>query len=227
MEIQILNTNITMDSRKIADLTGKSHSHVCRDFRKQLEAQEIGESKYGSSYKTTQGKEAICFKLDYEQLMILLTGYSIELRAKVIKHWNTLVKLQQHSVPQSFPEALKLAYEQSLVIEQQKAQLLENKPKVEFYEAVTESTDAIDMGSVAKVINMGIGRNQLFKFLREHKVLMRNNIPYQEFVDKGYFRVIESRFNKPTGDVGINLKTIVYQKGVDFILDLVTEKYVY
>ncbi|WP_300630818.1 phage antirepressor KilAC domain-containing protein [uncultured Thomasclavelia sp.] len=46
---------------------------------------------------------------------------------------------------------------------------------------------------------------------------MANNIPYQKYVDCGYFRVIEQKFSKPNGDTAINIKTLVYQKGINFI----------
>lgn len=93
----------------------------------------------------------------------------------------------------------------------------ENKPKVEFYDDVTGSKDAIEMKEVAKVLNLGMGRNKIFEFLRDKKILDNNNQPYQTYVDKGYFRVIESKFTTPDGDVKINLKTVVMQKGLDFI----------
>lgn len=91
------------------------------------------------------------------------------------------------------------------------------QPKAEFYDAVTGSGDAVDIGTVAKVLNCGIGRTRLFSLLRDEKILMVNNQPYQEYIDRGYFRVIETSFQKPDGSTHINYKTVVYQKGIDFI----------
>lgn len=36
--------------------------------------------------------------------------------------------------------------------------------------------------------------------------------------------VIETKYTKPNGDVSINLKTAVYQKGVDYIRKLLKKK---
>lgn len=95
-------------------------------------------------------------------------------------------------------------------------------PKVEFFNAVADSKDAIEMKDVAKVLAInGLGRNNLFELLRNQKVLMANNTPYQMFVDKGYFRVIEQKYTNGFGEPCVNLKTLVYQKGVDFIRKLV------
>ena len=80
------------------------------------------------------------------------------------------------------------------------------------------------MGHVAKVLGIrGIGRNKLFSILREKKVLDRNNIPYQSYVDRGYFRVLEQKYTVPSGEVKINIKTMVFQKGVDFIRKVIKE----
>lgn len=96
-------------------------------------------------------------------------------------------------------------------------QLADARPKIEFFDAVTNSKDAIEMKDAAKVLNIGMGRTTLFQFLRDKKILMDNNTPYQEYIDRGYFRVIESKWVTPEGDTKINLKTVVYQKGLDFI----------
>lgn len=97
------------------------------------------------------------------------------------------------------------------------AQNAEMLPKASFYDTVTGSTDTIDMAQAAKVLNMGIGRNTLFKILRNASILQHNNIPYQEFVDRGYFRCIESSYSTPDGTNHVNIKTVVFQKGLDFI----------
>ena len=111
--------------------------------------------------------------------------------------------------------------EEEKVRQDQAKQLLEQKPKVEFFDAVAESKDAIEIASVAKVLNVpGVGRNKLFEFLRNRKILMRNNQPYQKYVDCGYFRIIEQKYERPNGDTCINIKTLVYQKGVKYIQEL-------
>ena len=97
------------------------------------------------------------------------------------------------------------------------AKVKELEPKAEFFDAVTGSSDAVDIGTVAKVLNMGVGRNSLFEILRNEGVLMNNNQPFQKHVDSGYFRLIEQKYNKPDGSTHISIKTVVYQKGVEFI----------
>lgn len=123
------------------------------------------------------------------------------------KAWNT--------PEQVLARALKMA---DRVISDKDRLIAEMKPKVEFFDAVADSKTAIAIGEVAKALGIkGIGRNNLFEILRNKGVLMGNNIPYQKYVDAGYFRVIEQKYTKPNGDTEISLKTLVYQKGVEYI----------
>ena len=114
----------------------------------------------------------------------------------------------------------------NIEVENQKL-AIENKemqPKAEFYDAVTDSKDAISMAEVAKVLDYDIGRNRLFDLLKKKKILDKSRVPYQRFVDAGYFRVIETKYTKPNGDVCINIKTLVLQKGIDYIRKILNEE---
>ena len=142
--------------------------------------------------------------------------------AKEFKRWIThdvipsIRKTGGYNLPQTFSEALRALADKA---EENERLLLENekmKPKAEFFDAVTDSKQAIPIGDVAKILDMGIGRNKLFEFLREERILMYDNRPYQKYIDQGYFRVVEQKYEK-NGDVCINIKTLVFQKGVDFI----------
>lgn len=87
------------------------------------------------------------------------------------------------------------------------------KPLVEFANQVADTNNLIDMGSMAKLLNdehFNIGRNRLFAWLRENKILMDNNIPYQKFIDNGYFRLKESASET---SYGTNIFTTTYVTG--------------
>ena len=99
--------------------------------------------------------------------------------------------------------------------------LEDQKPAVEFYNAVTDSKDAMSMDEVAKLLDMGMGRNRLFEFLRCEGLLMHNNVPYQRYIDQGLFRVIEQHWTDRAGEVHVSVKTLVYQKGIERIRSLI------
>lgn len=209
----------TMSSREIAELTNKQHGHVKRDIEKM--ALDLNLPNLDSSKYKHNGNEYSEYLLNEELTLTLVSGYNVQLRNNVIKRWQELEAQQAPQVPQTYAAALLEAGRLALENEQLQLEAKENAPKVEFYEQVTGSTDTIDMAQAAKVLNMGIGRNRLFKMLREKKVLQNNNQPYQEYVDRGYFRLIETSFQKPDGSTHISIKTVVYQKGLDYIRKVV------
>lgn len=101
----------------------------------------------------------------------------------------------------------------------------EDKPKVEFYNDVTDSKHTCDMQTVAKVLNFkGVGRNTLFEILRNENILQTDNKPYQKFVDAGWFRLIETKYNdEMSGELRIYFKTVVFQKGIEKISNILKE----
>lgn len=162
-------------------------------------------------------------------------AYLIEVQERIskikrFKHWVTsevLPSIRKHGMyavdelianPELAIKAFTALKEER---EKNKALQAENermKPKEEFFNAVTDSKDAIDIGQVAKVLNFpGIGRNKLFEILRNNGILKQNNEPYQKYIDCGYFRVIEQKYEARPGEIRINIKTLVFQKGVDYI----------
>jgi len=108
-------------------------------------------------------------------------------------------------------------------IEELQKQLADAQPKIAFHDAVTGSKDTIDIGEAAKVLAIpGLGRNKLFERLRNEGILMQNNQPYQKYVDAGYFRTIESSYTTPDGSTHVSIKTVVYQRGLNFIRKVVS-----
>jgi phage antirepressor YoqD-like protein len=127
-------------------------------------------------------------------------------------------------LPANYIEALKAlltSEEEKLVLQYE---LSEAKPKIEFFDQVADSKDAIEIGQAAKVLNMGIGRNTLFEILRDNAILMHNNAPYQKYLDRGWFRVVEQSYQKPDGTNCINIKTLVYQKGLQEIAKVIQNR---
>ena len=114
--------------------------------------------------------------------------------------------------------ALKEERQARLIAEQK---IEEQRPLVECADKVSNSSNLIDMGKMAKLLkdeNINIGRNRLFEWLRKKDILMRNNIPYQRYIDGGYFRVKESTFETPYG-TKTQQTTFVTGKGQIYITE--------
>ena len=103
----------------------------------------------------------------------------------------------------------------------------EQKPLVEFANKVSDSSNLIDMGKMAKLLkdeHINIGRNRLFDWLRRKEILMKNNIPYQRYIDGGYFQVKESTYETPYG-TKTQQTTFVTCKGQIYITEKLRKEF--
>ena len=66
------------------------------------------------------------------------------------------------------------------------------KPLVCFAESVGDTTNLVSINDFAKSTckTLGLGKNKLFKEMRFDGILNSKNIPYQNFINSGYFEVI-------------------------------------
>jgi len=213
----ISGNSLTMTSREIAELTGKQHSHVMRDIETMLE--QLGERPEGYIQlwaHPQNGQQYREYALDREHTECLVTGYSASLRMKVIKRLHEL-EGQQH-LPQTFSEALRLAADLADQNQQLETQLAIAAPKVEFAERVGEAKGVL-IGNFAKAI--GMGPNKLFAWMREHRVLIssgaRHNVPFQEYMDRGYFTVRETPVLTNHG-IQISFTTQITGKGQQWLM---------
>ncbi|HBQ4548958.1 TPA: phage antirepressor KilAC domain-containing protein [Escherichia coli] len=106
---------------------------------------------------------------------------------------------QPVAIPQTLPEALRLAAElaeQNQLLEQKahqlNQQLVAAAPKVDFADRVSVAKGIL-IGNFAKVV--GLKQNALFAWLRENGILIasggRKNVPFQQYINAGYFTVKE------------------------------------
>jgi len=216
----ISSNELTMNSLDISELVESRHDKVKQSIERLVKREVISQPPMGDGPKSANGTVTKVYLIGKRDSYIIVAQLSPEFTARLVDRWQEL-ESNLPSIPQTYAEALQLAADQAKQIEQQQTIIAEQTPKVEFYNDVTGSTDTVSMSEVAKVLNIkGMGRNKLFQFLRDESVLQHNNEPYQCFVDRGYFRIVESKYSKPAGSTHISLKTVVYQKGLDYIRKL-------
>jgi len=133
--------------------------------------------------------------------------------------------IQQHNsslpqLPQTFQECLRLYADSLDANERLTEENLKLLPKAEQYDDFMETTGTQDIGAVAKAL--GTGRTRLFELLRTKGILMWNNLPYQQYINQGYFTVKETIVyikDIPRN----NAKTLVTTKGIDWISRVLRE----
>jgi phage antirepressor YoqD-like protein len=90
------------------------------------------------------------------------------------------------------------------------------KPKADAYDIFIDSSGLKSMNEAGKLLK--IGRNKLFEILRKKQILMKNNLPYQKYLDLNYFEV------KNTVNNNINFSTpLLTPDGLCFIERLLQE----
>lgn len=90
--------------------------------------------------------------------------------------------------------------------------LREYANEIRYSEALNNDEVSYDIGDVSKVLNIsGMGRNNLFKFLRDEKMLMKNNEPYQAYAKYFKFEFINKndRFVSKTTIKGSDIKSLI------------------
>lgn len=102
-----------------------------------------------------------------------------------------------------------------------------DQPLVAFANQVAGTENLIDMNAMAKLAraeNIPVGRNKLYGWLKGKGVLMANNLPYQAFIDRGYFSVKESVFETPTMTKTYQ-QTFITGKGQHYVINLLKKYY--
>lgn len=137
-----------------------------------------------------------------------------------------LKQVYHPAVPTSFTEALKLAYEQSVKIEEQQKQLETQKPLVVFAEALQISNHCVLIGELAKILKQNgveIGQNRLFEFLRSKNYLMskgeQRNLPTQRSLEMQLFEVKTTTINNPDGSIRVSKTTKVTPRGQEYFIN--------
>jgi phage antirepressor YoqD-like protein len=179
----------TMSSREIADLTGKEHDNVRRDVRNLAAALSLTfEEKTEAS---TGGRPSKVYLLAKRECLILVSGYSVELRARIIDRWQQLEEAQQFDPMRTLndPAAMRgilLSYTEK-VLELQ-GEVEEMRPQVQALERIALSEGSLCITDAAKTLQ--VQPKALFSFLRSHGWIFsphgsRGDVAYQSKLQQG------------------------------------------
>lgn len=141
---------------------------------------------------------------------------------------NTYLSNEDDSVKQLFRVTLKVLRNQNQIINSQNQQLIEQKPKVEFADCVGSSKDLLTIGQFSKLVhdeNIPVGRNRLFKWMRDKGYLRQNNEPYQQYIDSGFFKVKEGAKQNQYGSKLFTV-TLITGKGQIYFAEKLRNEFV-
>lgn len=168
-ELTTLDAGLTMTSLEIAALTDKRHDNVLADARKMLVELhgEGGLLKFEDTHQNPQnGQDYPMFRLPKRETLILVSGYSLLMRARIIDRWQDLERQAamgawSASIPKTLPEALRLAAEamEGKAIAEARVQSLESTvatqaPKVDGFERIAGAEGSLCLRDAAKALQV-------------------------------------------------------------------------
>ncbi len=196
----IPNTGDTIDSLTLLKMVNEARK-LCGEpevrnnkFIEKILDELDGEHYTKSVVEKMNKTSMLVITMTFKQALRVAARESKAVRRSLI---DKLEELQQAnsptpSIPQTLPEALRLAAELAEQKMQLEQQLVAAAPKVDFADRVSVA-NGILIGNFAKVV--GLKQNDLFSWLRQNGILMafgaRKNVPRQQYINAGYFTVKE------------------------------------
>ncbi|WP_322996985.1 phage regulatory protein/antirepressor Ant [Castellaniella sp.] len=211
---------LTMSSREIAELTGKLHKNVVRDIEAMLNGLNSEPVDFEAKYQDAKGEWRKEYRLPKRETMIIVSGYSIPLRAAIVDRWQELEEKAQSAflnLPNfTDPVAAARAWadEAQRAIEAER-QLSIAGPKADILDVLVHKEDTHSLTQAAKHFDVA-PRAQFIKTLRDHKVLYPVKggvlVPAEKYRKAGYFVV-----RYAMGTEGLPQQTRVTRKGMSWL----------
>lgn len=183
----------TMSSREIADICEARHNDVVASIERLINegVLRLGRNTARPHAPDGGGRPTMVYDLTKRDCLIVVSGYSAALRARIIDRWIELeTAVSSPALPKSFAEALRLAADQQETIEAQAAQLAAAAPAVEFVERYADSTGTKGFRQVAKLLQAN--EHRFREFLIDEKIMYRLGrelTPHSQHIDAGRFCV--------------------------------------
>lgn len=230
--IKVNFENETVSARDLYKSVNNGKERFSKWFDRQLQYGFIEGEDYSNPFQKVrvqkEGKRTVEREVEDYDLSIDMAKQICMVqktdKAKQVRQY--LIKLEKawNSPEAVMARALQMA---NSTIENLTLKIEEQRPLVDFANKVSDSSNLIDMGKMAKLLkdeHINIGRNRLFEWLRRKEILMKNNMPYQRYIDGGYFQVKESVYETPYGSK-TQQTTYVTGRGQIYITEKLRKEY--
>lgn len=178
-----------------------AHSDFLKKVPQVLGAGVAG--NFSCYYKASNGKQNPMYAFPKREACLMAMSYSYDIQAKVFDRMTELEsKVAQPVIPQTLPEALRLAAE---AIEKSEKLALENKaqaealavaaPKVEAFDVMAAGDDALTVTQAAKII--GVKRDELTHRMHKEGWVYRQNsswVAYDKHIKNGNLEYKEANY---------------------------------
>ncbi len=220
---------LTMSTREIAELTSKRHDNVMRDTRAMLD--EMGEGgllRFEDTHRSAQnGQEYPIFRLPKRECLILVSGYDVGLRTRIIDRWMELeAALSTPRLPDLSDPAvlttLLLEHASKRIEAERRADtaeraMVEVQPKIEAHDRIADSFGSVCRRIAAK--NLGIPPLVLNRWMMTNGwtyqlIGSKDALAYQSKMTAGYLEHKVETGDKPDGTTWTSTSVRVTPKGM-------------
>ena len=215
-------TTQTMSSREIAELCDKRHDHVMRDIREALAQIHIEGAvpKFGGSYMGQDGTARPCFNLHKRETLILVSGYNIPMRAKIIDRWQELEAAQRPDPMAALSDpatmrALLLGYTEKVIALE--GRVSELQPKAVALDRIANTDGSLCLMDTAKTLQ--VRPKDLIAYMKAHLwIYMRLGTSHwvgrAEKLNAGYLEHKITTIHRTDGTERITTQVRVTPKGL-------------
>ncbi|MDX5592602.1 phage antirepressor KilAC domain-containing protein [Pseudovibrio sp. SPO723] len=205
-------------AREAAGEAAHKNSKFLRKIEDEIDDLGVG-TKIPHPYNPNQTMTV--YELTFEQMTLVGMRESKAVRRAVLAKLKTMH--HQASTPQlpkdylSALKALVVSEENRMTVIAENSQLAkavkEMEPKVDAYDDISQAVNAQTLDVAAKILKTG--PNRLTRWLRDNGYFKHTTVPYQKYVDRKLFRLVEKsyRHNK-TGEKVVYHQTLVTGKGI-------------
>jgi len=209
---------LTMTSREIADLVESRHDSVKRTIERLAGAQAIARPPLVDGDKAGNNTVEKVYQVGKRDSYVIVAQLSPQFTARLVDRWQELEQRAATALPDftNPAEAARAWAAQYEALEALESKVAADAPKVAFAEAVRAIDGACHIEKIAKTL--GHGRNKFFKRLRGDGILLENNLPYQKYIDREYFTVVEQQpYTDSKGVTHATFTTMVTGAGQVFL----------
>lgn len=218
----------TMSSREIAHLTGSTHDNVLKTVRK-LVAEGVVSGNETPYVHPQNGQAYKEFQLDYRNTMIVVSGYSVELRARIIDRWMELEQRQPAAPAIDFSDPRMLlgvlSHLQGEVARKDEV-IAEQGTRLKRLDRLEGATGSMCISDAAKTL--GVERNFLFQFLSSRKWIFKragnkNWLAYDVIRKAGHLEHDDHLYMDDLGRERVATRVLVTAKGLVRIAELLEQ----
>lgn len=190
---ELMNPEVTMSSREIAELVGSRHGDVKRSAER-LFADGILTSPLAQFDFNHNGNTYQEYRFNKRDSLVLVARLSPEFTAAVVDRWQELESKNVAKLPGNYIEALEALIES----EKQKAIMA---PKADVYDRIVDRNNLYNATQVAQKFGQSaVWMNKQLSDLNVYNRTVKRGKAFQQwFIDKGYgvMRETESGHSQP------------------------------